>query len=251
MLNRYLLPEWPAPAQINAFTTLRALGDVQGVSCGAFSRFNLADHCGDKAEHVQANRALMQKDWGWKKKPVWLDQVHGTSVIAAHHYSSKQRPVADASWTDQPDTPCIVMTADCLPVIICNKQGSKVAAVHAGWRSLSAGIIEKTLEVLGEPPESLFVWLSPAISQAFFEVGPEVRDTFLQAQLSAETAFIPGKGDRWLADIYQLARFRLRRLGVTVIDGGNHCTYREADAFYSYRREGQTGRMATAIWFSV
>ena len=143
-----------------------------------------------------------------------------------------------------------MFACDCLPVIVCHRKATKVAAIHAGWRGLASGVIESTINALGEPVDDLIVWLGPAISQPNFEVGPEVREAFLQALPFSGTAFIPTKDDRWLANMYQLARLRLQRLGISAIYGGDRCSYREKETFYSYRREETTGRMATAIWIS-
>ena len=178
-------------------------------------------------------------------EPVWLEQTHGDTVVIAENVGSF--PLADASVSFQKNVVCTVMTADCLPVLLCDQSGSVVAAVHAGWRGLANGIIEKTIKTMGCSPDQLISWLGPAIGPAAFEVGEDVKAIFLQHNIAAERAFIV-RGDKYLADIYLLARQRLKALGVTQIYGGDFCTFNENERFFSYRREGQTGRMATMIW---
>jgi len=248
MLKRYLLPDWPAPQHVKAFSTLKGSSKEHGYSRGPFAFFNLATHTGDNMVAVNNNRSCLKSDWNWKKNPCWLNQVHSTHVIAAHTTKSSELLTADASWTDQQDLPCIVMTADCLPVLFCNKEGTKVAAVHAGWRGLLNGILENTVYNLNESSGQLIAWLGPAISQPCFEVGPEVRNAFINFHAEATDAFIPGKNDRWQADIYQLARLRLHHCQIENVYGGNACTVSQEANYFSYRRDGQTGRMATAVW---
>ncbi len=248
-LNDYLIiPDWPAPANVRSIQTTR----LGGVSSAPYDSLNLGMHVGDDALRVARNRMLLNRIL--PSEPVWLEQVHGTVVADADHTSYV--PQADACIARR--GVCVVMTADCLPVLLCDKQGSVVAAVHAGWRGLAAGVIEAAVHAMDVAPENLMAWLGSAISQDAFEVGDEVRATFMDADAATATAtaFTPshlkgegrGEGDKWQADIYALARRRLQLLGVTDVYGGDRCTYRESDQFFSYRRDGVTGRMGTFIW---
>lgn len=242
----WLAADWPAPANIRAGTSWRR----GGVSQPPYDSLNLALHVGDAAADVLANRHRL----GLPAEPVWLNQVHGQMVIDAGRVAT-QKPVtgieADAAYTVQPGIICAVLTADCLPVLLCDQQGTRVAAVHAGWRGLAAGIIERTLDALQLPGEQLLAWLGPAIGSAAYEVGDEVRAAFVQQNAEAAGAFQPGRPGHWWMDIYQLARQRLCTRGVNSISGGNHCTWHEAENFYSYRRDGVTGRMASVIWIET
>ena len=214
-----------------------------GVSQGPYASLNLGSHVGDDAAAVAANRAQLRSML--PAEPVWLNQVHGTQVIRADTASGV--PDADASFTRIPNTVCAVLTADCLPVLFCARDGSAVAAAHAGWRGLAAGVLEATLNAMQVPPAEVMVWMGAAIGPDAFEVGAEVRDTFIASHPSAASAFQPHQ-PQWLADIYTLARIRLTACGVRAIYGGGLCTYTDAARFYSYRRDGVTGRMATLIW---
>lgn len=241
----WLVPAWPAPDNVRACVTTR----LGGVSQPPYDSLNLADHVGDDPEAVAGNRRLLQAWLALPEEPRWLKQVHGTAVPAADAIRSDCCE-ADASFTQAAGTVCAVMTADCLPVLLCDREGTTVAAAHAGWRGLQAGILEQTVSQLAIPGEQLLAWLGPAIGPDAFEVGPEVREGFCAIEARAEQAFRPGEGDRWFADIYQLARQRLQRCGVTAVYGGEFCTYHDARRFYSYRRDGVTGRMASLIWLS-
>ena len=239
-----ITPDWPAPVTVGAFSTTR----IGGVSQAPFDHLNLGDHVGDDPQRVAANRELLQTALGPAVRCQWLHQVHGIQVARLN----QQGPVleADAAMTARSGIGCLVMTADCLPVLFCNRQGTRVAAAHAGWRGLADGILEATLAALNEPANELMCWLGPAIGPQAFEVGSEVRQQFCQQHPEAEQAFVshdPIRGS-WLADIYQLARLRLQRAGVTAIYGAQACTYTDRERFFSYRREGQTGRMASVIW---
>jgi len=239
---QWLRPDWPAADRIEACVSTRQ----GGVSTGPYAGFNLALHVGDDAERVARNRALLTQALELPAEPVWLEQVHGVQVIdAADPQSSRQ---ADAAFSFQADIVCAVMTADCLPLLLCNRQGSKVAAAHAGWRGLQAGVIEHTVAALQESPDNLLVWLGPAIGPDAFEVGDEVKQAFQQQMADAAAAFRPSRPGHWWADIYALARLRLHRLGIESVYGGGLCTYDDAQRFYSYRRDGDTGRMASLIW---
>jgi hypothetical protein len=223
-----------------------------GVSVGGFGRANFGDHCGDDAEHVARNRALLAERLQLAAAPAWLRQVHGTAVHlidSAHPVLTAQPPIADACVVRNGPCPAVVLTADCLPLLIASADGSEVAAVHAGWRGLAAGVIEATLASLRTPAAQLSVWLGPAIGPAAFEVGPEVRAAMLDADAGCAAAFQPGQGDRWHADLYALARRRLQTAGVVSVTGGEHCTLTAAQQFHSYRRDGQaSGRMASLVW---
>jgi hypothetical protein len=179
-------------------------------------------------------------------EPVWLEQVHGVAVANAD--SAGCLPQADACVARRKASVCVVMTADCLPVLLCDDSGTVVAAAHAGWRGLCAGVIEQTAHAMAVPSSSLMAWLGPAISQAAFEVGEEVRAAFIAQDPQAARAFMPVAENKYMADIYHLAKLRLQALGITRVYGGDLCTYRDGERFFSYRRDGQTGRMGTFIW---
>jgi YfiH family protein len=245
----FLQPDWPAPANIRALSTSRGLlsPPMFGQSTGVFAGLNLGTHVGDDPQHVAANRALLSASCQLHSAPAWLNQVHGCRVLDLDRWDG-QLADADASTTTQLGLAAVVMTADCLPVLFCDKSGSRVAAAHAGWRGLCHGVLEATLAQFSQPAE-VMVWLGPAIGPKNFEVGAEVRAAFIAADPQASTAFqaaeAPGK---FLADIYLLARLRLRRAGVEAIYGGEFCTVAEPTRFFSYRRDGQTGRQASLIW---
>ena len=236
----WIEPDWPAPARVRALITTRA----GGVSRGAYAGLNLGLGSGDDADDVARNRASLRK---WlPAEQLWLRQVHGTTVAAAD--TAQGTPDADAATARAPGRVCAVLTADCLPLLLCDEAGTTVAAVHAGWRGLCAGVIEQTLRAMNRPPQTLLAYLGPAIGPAAFEVGAEVRAAFIAADAQAEAAFAPGKPGKFYADLYALARVRLERSGVARIYGGGYCTYSERERFYSYRRDGATGRMASLIW---
>jgi len=214
----------------------------------AFDNFNLALHVEDNAQHVGANRQQLIQQLKLPAEPLWLNQVHGHRVINAAQFSNKLAD-ADASFSDQPNHICAVMTADCLPLLFCNRKGNKVAAAHAGWRGLADGVIENTVASLSEAPHRILVWLGPAIGPQAFEVGEEVRDVFVNEQPAAVNAFKENREGHFLADIYQLARLRLSALGIKAVYGGGYCTFTDAHQFYSYRRDAKTGRQASLIWF--
>jgi polyphenol oxidase len=243
MKNIFLQPNWPAPRNIRACTT----GRMGGFSQTPFDQFNLAAHVGDNNEHVQANRARLKDQLALVNEPIWIEQTHSTSVVNATPENRNRE--ADASYSDQPQQICVVLTADCLPILVCDTEGTHVAAIHAGWRGLLNGIIENTLAALPIPANELLVWLGPAISAANYEVGEEVRDAFVNHSPDAQGAFAPSPNQRWLADLYALAKIRLLKQGISHIYGGNLCTYADPLRFYSYRRDGaKTGRMASLIW---
>jgi len=215
---------------------------------GTYDSFNLALHVEDDAQKVEANRQQLVEQLNLPGEPLWLNQVHGHRAVNAAQFSNRL-PNADASFSDQPNHVCAVMTADCLPVLICNLKGSKVAAAHAGWRGLADGVIENTVASLNESPHRLLVWLGPAIGPQAFEVGEEVRDVFVKELPATVGAFKQNRSGHFLADIYKLARLRLKAMGIEAVYGGEYCTFTDAHHFYSYRRDGKTGRQASLIWF--
>ena len=240
LLEHCIIPDWPAPANVKALQTTR----LGGISSAPYDSLNLGDHVGDAPLAVARNRMLLNTLL--PSEPVWLEQVHGTTVANAD--MADCLPQADACIARHRAAVCVVMTADCLPVLLCDRQGSVVAATHAGWKGLAAGAIEATVQAMGVAPQNLMAWLGPAISQQVFEVGEEVRAAFVAVQPQAASAFIPGQSGKWFADLCALARLRLNAMDITGIYGGGYCTYREREKFFSYRRDGATGRMGTFIW---
>lgn len=235
-----LLPDWPAPANVRAVQTTR----LGGVSGAPWAQLNLGDHVGDLPERVAANRGALRQYL--PADPCWLTQVHGIAVVDAD--LPHDLPAADASVARLPGSVCTVMTADCLPVLLCDRAGTVVAAVHAGWRGLLAGVVENALQQMRVPSGEILAWLGPAIGPACFEVGDEVRAAFVASDAEVEHAFKAGVPGKWLADIYALARLRLQAAGVVSISGGDLCTVSDPARFFSYRRDGVTGRMASLIW---
>jgi YfiH family protein len=232
-----IIPDWPAPAQVRAFSTTR----IGGVSTGPWAGFNLGGRCGDEPDNVLHNRKVLNRDL---PSPVrWLQQVHGQTVWVYSHGDNGEME-ADAAVSFRPGEVCAVLTADCLPVFFCNEQGDRVGIAHAGWRGLAAGVLVSTIRALDENPASLMAWLGPAIGPAVYEVGPEVAESFRGER---EEAFVV-REDRYLMDIYAVARMKLEAAGVRSISGGGFCTFSEPDRFYSFRRDGITGRMAHLIW---
>lgn len=238
----HLTPDWPAPANVCAASTLRG----GGVSEGPFASFNLATHVGDDSAAVAENRRRLRAELQLPAEPVWLNQVHGIHVVDA--LSQGTAPTADASVARSPGQVCVVMTADCLPVLFCDRAGTRVAAAHAGWRGLVGGVLEATISSLATPPADLLVWLGPAIEQSAFEVGEEVREQFISRDPANAAAFEHNPRGRWQADLYALACNELKRLGALQIHGGGFRTVADRDRFFSYRRESKTGRMATLVW---
>lgn len=239
----FLFANWPAPANIHALTTTR----IGGMSVGDYHGFNLADHVDDNIEHVKQNRRLLSQSLNIEE-PVWLKQVHGVQVAdvaTAQHHAE-----ADAIISTVTDRVCAVLTADCLPLLFCNEAGTKVAAAHAGWRGLANGVIENTVDLLQENNKNIMVWLGPAIGPACFEVGRDVYDAFVSDDETASSAFTQTDNKHFLADIYSLARLRLKRLGIEKVYGGGLCTYTDEERFYSFRKNKITGRMASMIWMS-
>jgi len=247
-----LEPFWPAPKRVRALVTTRR----GGVSTGPWGSLNLATHVGDDPVAVAHNRALLRRELGLPAEPVWLEQVHGTQVVALGAGSPQDLapPVADAAWTSVAGRVCAVLTADCLPVLLCTADGGAVAAAHAGWRGLAAGVLRTTVAALAVAPSQVLAYLGPAIGPAAFEVGAEVLDIFVANAIDSGHAravpscFVASAPGKYRADIYALARAELAALGVTAVYGGDHCTVAEADTFFSYRRDGITGRMASLVW---
>lgn len=241
-----IVPDWPAPPCVKALFTTRA----GGVSTGPYASLNLGAHVGDGALNVLENRRRLGELL--PVEPAWLNQVHGVNVVLAETVPAldRNRLKADAVVTAQKHTPCAVLVADCLPVLFCSEDGTSVGAAHAGWRGLQAGVLERTVEAMNASPAKLMAWLGPAIGPNAFEVGTDVFDAFTAVSAEDASAFkaIIGKRDKYLADIYTLARRRLQRAGVQAIFGGQFCTVTEPTRFFSYRRDGQTGRMAGLIW---
>lgn len=240
-----LIPDWPAPASVRAFVTTRETGPSQS----DFAAFNPAAHVGDNTEHVALCRRLMQKEIGDERPLLWLNQTHGARVQQGYQVDT---PEADAAVATSAEYACVVLTADCLPVMFCNRAGTQVAVAHAGWRGLAGGVLEATVAAMNTEPDDILVWLGPAISNAQFEVGPEVYGAFVAVHPETAEAFdhSPYRMGHYMADLYRLARFRLEALGIEHISGGHFCTACES-RFYSYRRDGgTTGRMASVIWIN-
>ena len=237
----WLTPDWPAPASVRACVTTRE----GGVSEAPFDSLNLGDHVDDRPEAVAENRRRLTEPFSIK--PAWLQQVHG---IVVAHADPAVVATADASWTDTPGIACAAMTADCLPALFCDRAGTRVAAAHAGWRGLAAGVLEATLDHLDTAPADVLVWLGPAIGPTAFEVGPEVREVFVNQLPEAASAFVPShNAGKFMADIYLLARLRLAERGVTAVYGGVFCTVNDP-RFFSYRRASRTGRFASLVWLT-
>lgn len=247
-MTAWIIPDWPAPASVRSLITTRQ----GGVSRAPYASLNLGDHVGDDPLAVAANRQRLGRSL--PATPCWLQQVHGTTVLDAGAGSAQVR-VADGAFARNVAVVCVVMTADCLPVLLCDRAGTVVAAAHAGWRGLQAGILERTVAAMAVPGVELLAYLGPAIGPQAFEVGGEVRAAFVDAHAQAAAAFKPlpqpvNRSGGWLADIYRLARQRLASLGVEGVYGGEYCTVSQESRFFSYRRDGVTGRMASLIWLS-
>ncbi len=234
--------EWPAPAHVQTWVTTRH----GGVSEAPYGAFNLATHVGDQEEMVVENRDRLLQQTGFNRQPQWLNQVHGTTVVQLP-FEQAMVPMADGCWSATPQIPCAVLTADCLPILITDRNGSQVAALHAGWRGLAAGVIAQGVQRFEVPRDQLLIWIGPAIGQRSYEVGDEVREAFCMQDERAEAFFAPSENGRWLASMEGLARLRLQQLEVEGVYGGGWDTATDPD-FYSYRRDGVTGRFATLIW---
>ena len=238
-------PNWSVPKNIHAFTTTRE----GGVSLTSYFSFNLGDHVGDNKSAVKTNRSLLVEKFGLPQTPIFLTQTHSTRVIQLPY--SGQNLEADAVYTNVPHQVCVVMTADCLPVLFTTTSGIEVAAAHAGWRGLCDGVLEETVKYFQAKPEDIIAWFGPAIGPTVFQVGIDVVKQFVEIDEKAKLAFQPDaiEEGKYLGNLYQIATQRLNNLGITQIYGGNHCTFNEKELFFSYRRDNQTGRMASVIWF--
>lgn len=240
----WITPAWPAPKSIHALTTTRLL---PGNSLPPFDAFNLGLRSGEDPDVVRSNRDLLERAFSLPSAPRWLRQVHGSRSLRLTTDVPDGEPEADAAFTAQPGVVLAILTADCLPILVCAQDGAEIAAIHAGWRGLAAGVVESCVGRLRSPPEKLLAWLGPAIGPASYEVGDEVRAAFLGATASASTAFTPTRPGHWLCNLYSLARQRLNALGVTRIHGGDFDTFADP-RFYSHRRDGaRSGRFASLI----
>lgn len=244
MGNDWITPDWPAPAKVRAVSTTRS----GGVSKGVYTSFNLGAHVGDDPRAVAENRLFLRSELNLAREPRWLKQVHGGRV--ANLTSSEAQQPRDAAVTRSAGEICVIMAADCLPVLFCDRTGKTVAAAHCGWRSLAASVLEHTIAAMQQPPAEILAWLGPAIGPEVYEVGEDVRAALLKAHPEADQAFEPQRAGKWLCDLYLIASQRLRRAGVTQIYGGGFCTYSDRKRFFSYRRDGECGRMATLIWLA-
>jgi YfiH family protein len=234
--------DWPAPPGVRVLSSFRG----GGTSAAPYASLNLGDHVGDSSEAVADNRRALIAAAGLPAQPVWLEQVHGVNVAdldAPGPYGP-----ADAAVTRRAKRVCVILTADCLPVVFATESGDTIAAAHAGWRGLSAGVIEATVQAIGVSPQRLIAWLGPAIGPQHFEVGAEVREAFVRDDPENIDAFESNSRGRFMADLARLARRRLERLGISRIHGGGECTYTRADRYFSHRRDGITGRQGTFIW---
>jgi YfiH family protein len=245
MMSNFFIPNWPAPSHIKSMQTIRTGGNSQG----KYNSFNLATHVNDDINAVLSNRDRLNQFL--PSAPHWLNQTHSVNAIKLPSLSFN----ADASYTSEKNTICVVQTADCLPLLVTNIEGTIVASIHAGWRGLLHGVIENTIEQMNISPNDLLVWLGPAISQKHFEVGFDVKNSFCEKDIESEKAFHLISDQQWLADIYKLAKIRLNRCGVHQIYGGSmsddYCTFANALDYFSYRRDGITGRMASLIWIDA
>jgi hypothetical protein len=244
MTEMFIYPDWPAPESIQAVSTSRH----GGLSQSPYNTLNLGDHVGDDIDTVTKNRERLAATGRLPNAPLWLNQVHGTDVVIADSWQHGDN--GDAISSCSPNQVCAIMTADCLPILLCNKQGDQVAAIHAGWRGLAAGIVEKTLRHFNCLPNEIIAWLGPAIGPQKFEVGHDVFEAFTLTSPTASKAFQQIDSEHFLADIYLLAKQRLNAYGIHAIFGGDRCTVSEPEHFFSYRRDGITGRMASMIWIT-
>jgi len=238
----WLPATWNAPSHIHAGTSIR----TGGFSSAPYGTFNLADHVGDDPECVHQNRKLLCKSLGLAATPGWLQQEHGPRIINLQDPHATLR--GDGAYTTRSHQICVILTADCLPLLLCDSQGTQIAAIHIGWRGYSSNIIPPAISGFSCPAHNLLAWIGPAISAVNYEVGPEVHAACRQVTKNPDVGFTPTGKNRWRADLVALVRFQLEACGVKNIYGGNYCTYADAGKFYSYRRDGVTGRMASLIW---
>lgn len=244
----FLIPDWPAPATVHAVFTLR----TGGVSVSPYDSLNVGMHVGDAPAAVAENRRRVREVAGLPAEPLWLQQVHGSEVVEVVTKPVAEQgatsPRADAAVTRERNCVCVVQVADCMPVLFAAQDGSVVGAAHAGWRGLAGGVLEASVRKLGVSPEGLMAWMGPAIGQANFEVGDDVRDTFVATDAGSRVAFTSNERGRWQCDLYELAKRRLAAMGIGSVHGGGWCTYADRSRFFSYRRDGQCGRMAAIVW---
>lgn len=247
MPNNTIIPDWPAPSHVKSFSTTR----LKGYSITPYDSFNLAEHVGDNPKHVEQNRQALIETLDLPQAPCWLNQTHSDHALHLDGKKFDTPPTADASFTNLPGVVCAVLTADCLPILLCNRAGSKVSAIHAGWRGLLSGVIDNTLKALNTPGEELMAWLGPAIGPQAFGINDSIREQFIDTQPEFEAAF-QKRNKQWHGDLYQLARIRLSQYGVTQVFGGDFCTKSDPKRFFSYRaaENNQTGRMASLIWIA-
>jgi polyphenol oxidase len=236
-------PQWQAPAGINACCSTR----LGGVSQAPYHQLNLGLHVGDRAADVMRNRQLLRQTLALPGDPGWINQTHSARVVTLEQDHSRD---ADAAITRQPGSVAVVMTADCLPVLLCNHAASEVAAIHAGWRGLQRGVIQATIAAMQSSPQQLMAWIGPGISQSCYEVGTEVHAAFIDTVVDAETCFRPSRPEHWLCDLGGLAAAVLKACGIGAVTRSPHCSFRDAELFDSYRREAVTGRMASLIWIN-
>jgi YfiH family protein len=241
----YIAPDWPAPSNVRAASTFR----TGGVSREPYDELNLAAHVGDDPPSVAENRRLLRVALHLPDEPSWLEQVHGDRVVESNRWS--QPPRADACVARTQGSICAILTADCLPVLFCSRDGDRVAAAHAGWRGLAAGVLDNTVGALGLPGSEVIAWLGPAISQSAYEVGDDVRIACMARDTGFGEAFVQNARGRWQCDLYALARRNLYALGIKDVYGGEYCTSTDEDRFFSYRRDGQCGRTATLVWIAA
>ncbi|MDE0372942.1 MAG: peptidoglycan editing factor PgeF [Rhodospirillales bacterium] len=254
-------PDWPAPARVRAASTLRG----GGVSRGSYASLNLSAGVGDDEANVARNRRIFSEMLELPAEPLWLGQVHGIRILdldsgdpatandlagqlSPGPSNSTQPPTADGAVTSRGGQPCAVLTADCLPVLLCDTSGSRVGAAHAGWRGLAGGVLESAVRCMDVDPGRLLAWIGPGIGPAAYEVGNDVLERFTASDPDAARCFTSNSNGRWQADLYGLARRRLRAAGVPAVHGGSWCAHTESNRFFSHRREAPCGRMATVIW---
>jgi hypothetical protein len=245
-MNNYILPIWPAPKNVKAFTTKR----IGGISKPPYDSFNFSLRTGDDPDNVLANRKKLSQELNLPTEPFWLNQQHTNIAIRFKQTTNLVDPIADAAFATAPNLVCVTMTADCVPILVCDRVGTIVAAIHAGWKGIAAGIIEATIKAMNVDGAKLLAWLGPAIGANSFETGEDMREIFIKHDPKSQKAFVAYK-DRFLANIYLLASERLNNTGITAIFGGEYCTFTQKELFFSFRRDGvASGRMASLIWLT-
>ena len=239
--GNWIAANWPAPAHIRAGTTTR----LNGASLPPFDGFNLAGHVGDRPDAVAGNRAQLRRRLNLPEEPAWLQQQHGNKVIEP---GAQEAAPADGAYTRAAENVCAVLTADCIPLLLCNRDGTEVAALHVGWRGLCSRVIESGVSMFVAAPHELLAWIGPHIRQQNYETGADVVSACASIWPETRTAIRPGRPDHWYLDLAGLVRAELQQLGVTQVYDSGRCTYADKDLFYSWRRDGVTGRMASLIW---